>query len=89
MPLTVNRQKVIGSYITDFYIAESRLIIELDGSQHYTEKGEQWDKERDYYFKRIGVKVLRYTNRQIHEEFENVCNDIWLQIEARKRYTAP
>lgn len=89
LPLTVNRQKVIGRYIVDFYIAESKLVIEVDGSQHYTEQGKIKDNERDHYFKRIGVAVLRYTNRQIHEEFDRVCSDIWLHIEARKAHAVP
>ena len=82
LPVTVNRQKVIGEYIVDSYVFEARIIIELDGSQHYSEAGEHHDRERDDYFRRIGVKVLRYTNRQIHKEFDNVCHDIGRQIES-------
>ena len=76
LPITFNRQKVIGHYIADFYCAEKKLIIELDGSQHYMDEGQQADKERDAYFASLGMTVLRYSNRQIHNEFENVCNDI-------------
>lgn len=81
LPITVNRQKVIGEYIVDFYISEARIVIELDGSQHYSKEGEQSDRKRDDYLRRIGIKVLRYTNRQIHEEFDDVCNDIERKIE--------
>ena len=73
---TFNRQKVIGNYIADFYCAEHKLVIELDGSQHYMDEGQQADRERDAYFASLGLTVLRYSNRQIHNEFENVCNDI-------------
>ena len=83
LPVTVNRQKVIGKYIVDFYIDSAKMIIELDGSQHYSEEGEEKDIIRDSYFKRIGIKVLRYTNRQINERFKDVCDDILLQLESR------
>ena len=83
LPVTVNRQKVIGNYIVDFYIDSAKIIIELDGSQHYSEEGEEKDFIRDSYFKRIGIKVLRYTNRQINERFKDVCDDILLQLESR------
>ena len=76
LPLTVNRQKVIGRYIADFYCAESKTVIELDGSQHYTEENAQKDKERDEYFKEMGIKVLRYSNLDINKNFEGVCKDI-------------
>ena len=74
--VTFNRQKVIGNYIADFYCAEKKLLIELDGSQHYVDEGQQADQERDAYFDSLGLTVLRYSNRQIHNEFDSVCNDI-------------
>ena len=74
--VTFNRQKVIGKYIADFYCAEKQLVIELDGSQRYMDEGQQADKERDAYFASLGLKVLRYSNRQIHTQFDSVCNDI-------------
>ena len=77
------RQEIIGNYIVDFYIDSAKIIIELDGSQHYSEEGEAKDIIRDSYFKRIGIKVLRYTNRQINERFKDVCDDILLQLESR------
>ena len=85
LPVTVKRQKVIGNYIADFYVAQARLIIELDGSQHYTEEGEKHDKERDEFFEKRGIKVFRYTNRQIHERFDDICADILFQIEKRQK----
>jgi len=78
--VTFNRQKVIGTYIVDFYCAEMRLIIELDGSQHYFNKGQQEDQIRDCYFHSLGLTVLRYSNRQIRTEFDRVCNDILRHI---------
>ncbi|MBO4299346.1 MAG: DUF559 domain-containing protein [Clostridia bacterium] len=76
LPITVNRQKSIGSYIADFYIAKAKIVIELDGSQHYEEKGLVADKARDDFFRANGVDVLRYTNLDIRQNFSGVCQDI-------------
>ncbi len=76
LPVTVNRQKVIGNYIVDFYIASSNLVIELDGSQHYEDKGIEIDIKRDEYLKSLGIKVLRYSNLDVNRNFESVCQDI-------------
>ena len=76
LPVTFHRQKVIGNYIADFYCASSKLIIELDGSQHYEDKGIQSDKKRDAYFSTLGIRVLRYSNEDIKRNFNGVCEDI-------------
>ncbi len=76
LPVTVNRQKNIGNYIVDFFIAEGRLVIELDGAQHEMPEHEKSDKERDEELKSLGIKVLRYTNKDINSNFDIVCNDI-------------
>ena len=83
IPYTVNRQKVIGRYIVDFYIAEAQLVIELDGAQHYEGENKKTDKERDAYMQKNGIAVLRYSNYFFHRNFEAVCADILLQIEKR------
>ncbi len=80
LPMTVNRQKVIGNYIVDFYIATSKLVIELDGSQHYEDKGIETDEKRDTYLNDLGIKVLRYSNLDVNINFECVCQDIWNNI---------
>lgn len=80
LPITVNRQKVIGNYIADFYIASKKLIIELDGSQHYEDKGKKNDKLRDEYFHNLGINILRYSNYDINNNFEHVCSDIYKHI---------
>ena len=49
LPVTVNRQKVIGHYIADFYIDCVKLVIELDGAQHYEEEAQEYDKKRDIF----------------------------------------
>ena len=74
--LMVHRQKVIGPYIVDFYIAKAGLVIELDGSQHYEEEGRAADKERDAYMHSLGLRVLRYSNLDVNRNFEAVCQDI-------------
>ncbi|MBQ6614549.1 MAG: endonuclease domain-containing protein [Clostridia bacterium] len=73
LSITVNRQKVIGNYIVDFYCAEKKLVIELDGSQHFENEN---DKKRDEYFESLGLKVLRYWNKDLHNNFKGVCEDI-------------
>ena len=80
LPITVNRQKVIGDYIVDFYIATYKIAIELDGSQHYEDKGAENDAKRDTFLNSLGIKVLRYSNLDICQKFEGVCEDILHQI---------
>ena len=81
--VTVQRQKTIGSYIVDFYIASCNLVIELDGCQHGEEAQLQKDKQRDDYLAKQGLTVLRYTNQQVNRAFRDVCEDISLTIEER------
>ena len=76
LPITVNRQKVIGKYIVDFYIATSKIVIELDGSHHYEDSGIENDAKRDEFLNSSGVKVLRYSNLDINQRFDSVCQDV-------------
>ncbi len=80
LPCTVNRQKVIGSYIVDFYIAEKRTVIEIDGVQHKTKENEEKDKERDADLNKLGIQVLRYTNKAVNTNFIKVCEDILMKF---------
>ena len=75
-PVMVHRQKVIGRYIVDFYIAKDSLVIELDGSQHYEAEGKQKDAQRDAFLRSQGLTVLRYSNADINKNFRGVCEDI-------------
>ena len=77
LDVTVHRQKVIGSYIVDFYIASANIVIELDGSQHYEEAGKAADEKRDAYLRSLGLTVLRYSNADVNQRFDSVCEDIW------------
>ncbi|MBR5495885.1 MAG: endonuclease domain-containing protein [Oscillospiraceae bacterium] len=89
LPITVNRQKVIGNYIVDFYIAISKLVIEIDGSQHYEDKGIENDEKRDEYLSNLGIKVLRYSNVDINQRFESVCADILREIDTSSTASGP
>ena len=81
LPMMVHRQKVIGSYIVDFYIAEKKLVIELDGSQHYDLPGKQADAARDAFLTEQNLTVLRYANSDIDKNFRGVCEDILSHLE--------
>lgn len=76
LPFTVNRQKVIGRYIADFYIAKAHLIVELDGMQHGSEAAHATDVQRDAFMQSQGIRVLRYSNTDIRTHFPDVCQDI-------------
>ncbi|MBE6836119.1 MAG: endonuclease domain-containing protein [Ruminococcaceae bacterium] len=76
LPVIVNRQKIIGNYIVDFYCSSAKLVIELDSSQHYMEEGQISDKKRDSYFSELGIQVLRYSNYDVNSNFDGVCADI-------------
>ena len=80
LPVTVHRQKVIGSYIVDFYTAKQKLVIELDGSQHYEADGMKKDIERDVCLQSQGLTILRYSNADINLRFQDVCRDIWRHL---------
>jgi very-short-patch-repair endonuclease len=70
------RQKLIGNYIVDFYCDSAKLVVELDGSQHYETQGEQYDKIRTDYLKSLGLTVVRFTNLEIIKNFRGVCETI-------------
>ena len=70
------RQKAIGNYIADFYCAKARLVIELDGSQHYRENEASKDISRTEYLENVGSRVLRISNLEIDRNFEGVCRHI-------------
>jgi very-short-patch-repair endonuclease len=66
------RQYSIGPYIVDFYCVEKRLVIELDGSQHYTDSGIDYDTERDNYLKSLDCVILRFSNRDVIESIDGI-----------------
>ncbi|MBE6085841.1 MAG: endonuclease domain-containing protein [Selenomonas ruminantium] len=70
------RQKTIGNYIADFYCPCCKLVVELDGGQHYEENGQVYDEKRTAYLSDMGITVLRFSNRDIWENFQGVCSQI-------------
>ena len=71
-----SRQKVLGKYIADFYSAEAKLVIELDGSQHYEDGNMESDAERTAFLKGYGLTVLRIPNNEVNKNFAGVCEHI-------------
>ena len=70
------RQRIIDRFIVDFYCHAAKLVIEIDGKQHYTDQGIVYDTERTQVLQGYGLKVLRYTNQQVVDNFQDVCWDI-------------
>jgi very-short-patch-repair endonuclease len=71
------RQKIIGKYIVDFYCPKANLVIELDGGQHYSERGPEKDKVRDDVLRELGIKILRISDREIFDNLDGVMQGIW------------
>jgi len=74
------RQKPIGNYIVDFFCPRAKLVIEIDGGQHYEIKSEKQDKIRDAHLKRLGLKVLRFQNIDVLKNIDSVVRKIWDEI---------
>ncbi len=74
--LQFHRQKIIGNCIVDFYCPQAKLIIEVDGIQHYSESGKEWDIVRDDYMNQLGLRVLRFSNKQVLEDIDTVVEKI-------------
>ena len=77
------RQKCIDNFIADFYCHSARLIIELDGSQHYTDQGKKQDNVRTEVLEKYGIHVLRFSNKDVDENFKGVCRMIDRIIKER------
>ena len=71
-----HRQHVIGNYIADFYCHKAKLVVELDGSQHYTPEEKQYDEKRTKYLQSQGLQVLRFSNLDVLRRFGSVCAEI-------------
>ena len=82
-PVKIYKQRIIDRFIVDFYCASAKLVIEIDGSQHYEEQGLAYDMERSYILESYGLKVIRYSNREIDREFSAVCEQIDQMIQQR------
>jgi very-short-patch-repair endonuclease len=70
------RQKILGKYIADFYCAEAKLVIELDGSEHYTPEAKRYDEERTAFLSGYDIIVVRILNQEVNRNFYGVCEYI-------------
>lgn len=84
-PIRFLRQKVIGSYVVDFYCAAAKLVVELDGSQHYEEKGIADDQTRTEFLQKYDLRVLRFANNDVMKNFEGVCTAIDREVQKSLR----
>ena len=82
-PIKIYKQRIIDSFIVDFYCARAKLVIELDGSQHYTSQGLAYDRERTAVLSKYDLSVLRFTNYDIDHHFDAVCRRIDNEIQTR------
>ena len=82
-PVKIYKQRIIERFVVDFYCASARLVIEIDGSQHFEPQGKMLDAQRTAVLESHGLKVLRYSNREIDREFSAVCEEIDRVIQER------
>ena len=82
-PVKIYKQRIIGKFIVDFYCASAKLVIELDGSQHYESQGMAHDLERSAYLTALGLEILRFSNRDVDTDFRGVCTQIDRMIQER------
>jgi very-short-patch-repair endonuclease len=74
------RQKPIGDYIVDFFCPRAKLVIEVDGSQHFLDEMTEYDRIRDEYLSSLGLRVLRFTNTDVLTHIEGVVESIEKEI---------
>ena len=77
------RQKVIGSYIADFYCSKANLVVELDGSGHFDSEAIEKDRKRTLYLESLGICVVRFLNTDVDKNFYNVCSEIDNRVKER------
>ena len=75
-PIHFYRQKPIGNFIVDFYCPKLKLVIEIDGGIHFTDKQKKYDKERTKVLETYGLNVIRFTNNEVLKNFDGVCKII-------------
>ena len=82
-PIKFYRQRVIGKYIADFYCAKAKLVVELDGSTHYSETNIVKDQERTTYLQEFGLQVIRIPNNYFNKNFLGACEYIDEAVKSR------
>ena len=81
LPFNVRRQHNIENYIVDFYIAEKKIVIEIDGRQHLLPEHKESDEQRTAVLATWGISVLRYSNDSIRNNFNAVTEDILRKLD--------
>ena len=79
-PIRFKRQNVIGKYVVDFYCAKAKLIVELDGSQHFEDENIEKDLQRTEFLESYGLTVIRIPNNEVNNNFRGVCEYIDLFV---------
>jgi very-short-patch-repair endonuclease len=82
-PIKIYKQRIIDSFIVDFYCAKAKLVIEIDGAQHYTSPGKNHDRLRTEALQKYDLMVLRFSNNDVDSRFNYVCNTIDAVIRER------
>ncbi len=82
-PVRFMRQRPVDRYILDFYCARAHLGVELDGSQHYEERGEEYDVKRTEALNALGITVLRIPNNEVTRNFTGVCSFLDHEVQMR------
>ena len=82
-PVRFLRQKVIDRFIVDFYYARAKLVVELDGSQHFEREAILYDEERTSMLNGFGLEVIRFTNLEVNKTFDLVCEQIHAEVMRR------
>ncbi|MBO4323634.1 MAG: endonuclease domain-containing protein [Clostridia bacterium] len=88
-PIKFYRQRIIDKYIVDFYCSKARLVVELDGSGHFSKKGIESDEIRDKLLSERGLTVCRINNIDVRKNFDDVCTYIDEIVKERLSYTPP
>ena len=83
LPQKFTRRKPLAGYVADFYCSSQRLVIEVDGDSHFSEDGVRYDAVRTLHLESEGIRVLRFTNIEVMEEFEGVCQKIGAALEPK------
>ncbi|MBR3963270.1 MAG: DUF559 domain-containing protein [Oscillospiraceae bacterium] len=71
-----SRQKILGKYIADFYSAKAKIVIELDGSQHFDNENRIYDEKRTAFLEEYGLEIIRIPNGEINNNFTGICEYI-------------
>ena len=80
-----HRQRVIGNYIVDFYCPQLKLVIEIDGEQHYLDENQAYEEKRNKYLESLGFKILRFYNSDINKKIKDVEKTVFALCEERAK----